>query len=354
MSDVITGSSDYSSDFEVPLEPAQGIDEGGGARLRESSRFGLTPYQIISRYGLLVVWGLLIIIYGSIEPHQFLTVGTFKTIFGSQEPLVFLMLALVISFAVGEFDLSVAGTLGLSATLLPALVVFHGVNDVEATFIALGAALVVGLVNATFIVILGVNGIITTLAMGTILLGLSLYFADSTVVNGLPTSFGRISNQTLGPLPLSFYYGLILALVMAYVLGATPLGRHIRFVGENREVARLSGVNVKRIRFGTYVVSAFLCGLGGVLLAASVGGNDPSAASSYLLPAFAATFLGTVLGRSGRYTPLGSLIAIYFLVTGIVGLELLGYTGWVSSVFYGVSLLLAVSLSHYVRSREKA
>jgi ribose transport system permease protein len=123
----------------------------------------------------------------------------------------------------------------------------------------------------------------------------------------------------------------------------------VRFVGVSHEVARLGGVNVKRMRFSAYVLSAFICGIGGILLAASIGGNDPEATSLYLLPAFAAVFLGSVIGRHAQYNALGTLAAIYFLVTGIVGLQLFGLVGWIESAFYGAALVAAVSVSHFVR-----
>ena len=131
----------------------------------------------------------------------------------------------------------------------------------------------------------------------------------------------------------------------------TALGRHMAFVGANREVARLAGVRVARVRMGAYVTSGFLCGLGGMLLAATVGGFDPNSSPTYLLPALSATFLGTAAIKAGRFNPIGTMVAIYFLVTGIVGLELLGYTGWVSDVFYGGALIIAVVISTITRRR---
>jgi ribose transport system permease protein len=123
------------------------------------------------------------------------------------------------------------------------------------------------------------------------------------------------------------------------------------FVGANREVARLGGVKVDRVRMGAYVTSSFLCGLGGIILVAGLGGFDSSTSTNYLLPALSATFLGTAAIRPGRFNALGTMVAIYFLITGIVGLQLLGYTGWVSEVFYGSALIIAVVISTLARRR---
>jgi ribose transport system permease protein len=138
-----------------------------------------------------------------------------------------------------------------------------------------------------------------------------------------------------------------------YQLHFTPLGRNMRFVGENREVSRLAGVRVTRIRIGAFTCGGFLAGLGGVLAVAQTGGFDPNSSQAYLLPIFAATFLGTAVLQPGRFNPLGTQIAVIFLATGVLGLQLLGATSWVSNVFYGGVLVVAVTLSTVLHRRSR-
>lgn len=308
--------------------------------------------SITGRYALVGVWAVMAAVYALLKPSIFLTSGTFQTIFGSQQALVFLALAAVVVFAVGEFDLSISAMLGLAATLVPVLVVQHGWNPVLASLAAIAACVLVGLVNGFIIVRIGIDPIVTTLGMSTLLLGLTSGLSGSTAVSGLSESFGKIANTVVVfNLPITFFYGIALAAVIAYITRFTSLGRHMAFVGANREVARLAGVHVARIRIGAYVTSGLICGFGGVLLAAGVGGFDPNSSPTYLLPALSATFLGTAVVKPGRFNPIGTLIAIYFLITGIVGLQYLGYTGWVSNVFYGAALIIAVVLSTLTRRR---
>jgi ribose transport system permease protein len=308
--------------------------------------------SLLSRYALVGVWLLVTGFFAIVEPGTLLTTGTFQTIFGSQQALVFLGMAAVVTFAVGEFDLSISAMLGLAATLVPVLVVVHGWSPLTACVVAVLACAAVGALNGVIVVVLGIDAIIATLGMSTLILGLTTGFAHSEAVSGLSDSFGNIANHVLAlGLPMSFYYGLALALVIAYVMRFTALGRNMAFVGANREVARLAGVKVSRIRIGSYVVSGILCGLGGVLLTAAVGGFDPNSSPTYLLPALSATFLGTAVVKPGRFNPMGTMVAIYFLVTGIVGLQLLGYSGWVSDVFYGAALIIAVIVSTLTRRR---
>jgi ribose transport system permease protein len=149
-------------------------------------------------------------------------------------------------------------------------------------------------------------------------------------------------------LPLAFYYGLALTILVWYLMSHTPLGRYLHFVGSGRDVARLSGVRVEAIRAGSFLASALTAALAGVVLAGWLGASDVTVSSSYMLSSFAAAFLGASIIHPGRFNAWGTLIAVYFLVTGITGLELLGFAGWIESIFYGASLVVAVALTRTI------
>lgn len=305
-----------------------------------------------SRYAIVGLWGLMVLAFAFAAPGRFLTAGTFQTIFGQQQAYIFLTLALTCTLAVGEFDLSFASIFGLAATLVPVLADVHHVNIVLACVLAVAACTGAGLTNAILVVVVGINPIVTTLGMATLLEGVALWVSDSSTVGGLSQADARVANlQALG-LPLSFYYGLALTVIFAYVISFTPLGRHITFVGANREVARLAGIRVRRIRMGAFIAAGLICGAGGVIAVLGLGGYDPASSTTYLLPAFAATFLGAAIVLPGRFNPTGGFIAVYFLVTGIVGLQLLGYAGWISDFFFGLSLIIAVAAATVVRRRQ--
>jgi ribose transport system permease protein len=317
-------------------------------------RSGALGFQNLSaRFSILVVWAALIVVYSFTEPALFPRTGTYQTIFGSQQPLVFMTMALMCTIVVGEFvDLSVPAVFGFSATILPVLVVNHSWGVWAASLAAIAAAVVVGLVQGLLVVRLHVNTIVVTLGMSTLLEGLSLWMSNMSTISGLPPSLGSIANKDAGGLPVDFYYGLALVLIFAYVLWATPLGRHMRFVGASREVSRLSGVRVDRIRLGAFTFAGLLSGIGGVIAAAALGGYDATTANSFLLPTFAAVFLSTAILEPGRFNPLGTLLGIYFLATGILGLQLLGLQAWVSQVFYGGILVVAVTISTLLHRRS--
>jgi ribose transport system permease protein len=201
-------------------------------------------------------------------------------------------------------------------------------------------------------VVVGVDSIVVTLGSGTLATGLG-YAIYSTTIPNVSQTLVNISTKTILGLPLFFWYGVALMLVLWYVLALTPLGRYLYFVGANRSVSHLTGIPVRGIRIGSLMTSAFLAGLAGVLLAGNLGSSSPSISDAYLLPAFAAVFLGTTTITPGRFNPVGTFVAVYFLTTGITGLELKGLTGWIEDVFYGASLVLAVALTRVAASRAR-
>lgn len=308
---------------------------------------------VAPRFAVIGVWILLAVLFGLLRPDTFLTTGAAKVIFGSQQALIFLTASLLCTIVVGEFvDMSGAANFGLAAIFVSVMTVQHGWNVWLAAASAVLLSTVIGAVNGLLVVKVRVNTIVVTLGMSTLLLGIALWMSNLMPVSGLTSSFQEISSHHLLGLPISFYYGLLLMLGFAYLLHFTPLGRNMRFVGESREVSRLAGVRVTRVRWGAFTCAGLIAGLGGVLSAAATGGFDPNVSQSYLLPIFAATFLGTAILQPGRFNPLGTLIAVYFLATGVLGLQLLGATSWVSDVFYGGVLVVAVTISTVLHDRS--
>lgn len=336
-------------------QATDGIDDGRRDAVREHLRAHLAPSDLAARYALPVVWGLVCLFFSVLPATSstFPTTGNFSTIFGSQAIIVVLTLGLLVPLTTGDYDLSVAYNLTLSSMVLAVLNVNHHWPIGWAIVAALGASVAVGFVNGAFVIIFGIDPFIVTLGTGTFVYGIVLWISDSNTISGVSQSLVDhvIVDQFLG-IPICFYYGLALAAIIWYVFEFTPLGRRLLIVGRGRNVARLSGVNVNRVRWGALVASGFISGVAGVLYAGTTGAADPSSGSQLLLPAFAAAFLGATTIMPGRFNPWGSVIAVYFLVTGITGLQLAGVQGFVTQLFYGGALVLAVALSQIARRRE--
>jgi ribose transport system permease protein len=319
--------------------------------VHERSRSRLA--DLAERYALLVAWGVTCVVFGILRPDTFLTTSNFTTIFGSQAVLVVLTLALLFPLTAGDYDLSVAATMGLSAMTLAILNVDHGWSIGASILAALGVGLAVGLVNGALVVLIDIDSLIATLGSSTFIAGVILWISNSQTISGVSDKLVNVVvvDRFLG-IPLAFYYGIALGVAMLYVFEFMPIGRRLLFVGRGRSVARLGGIRVSRLRWGALVASGIISAFAGVLYAGTLGSADPTSSLSFLLPAFAAAFLGATTIMPGRFNPLGSIAAVYFLVTGITGLQLLGVQTFVQQLFYGGALVLAVALSQLARRRD--
>jgi len=309
--------------------------------------------ELAERFGLLAAWVLLILVMGYFRPEQMFSWNPYAVMFGSYAMIVVLTLGLMIPLTTGDFDLSVASTMALSAMLIAVLNVRMGWSIESAIIMALLAGAAVGAMNAFFVLWLGIHSLIVTLGTGYFINGVVLWMSGSNVISGISMDLVNVVILTrfLG-IPLAFWYAVILTAVIWYVFQHTALGRRLLFVGRGREVARLSGVNVHRVRAGALIAAGVIAALAGVLYTGMRGSSDPSSALSFLLPAFAAAFLGSTTLYPGRFNAPGALVAVYFLSTGVMGLNFLGAQSFVQNLFYGGGLVLAVSISQLIRKRR--
>jgi ribose transport system permease protein len=312
------------------------------------------PVRILTRgahrFGLLGALACTIAIFGVLNPSEFLTVGNLDNILGSQAVLLFLALALVIPFTTGEFDLSVNGVLSVATVTVGNLNVIHHWPLPWAILGALVVSAAAGAINAFVTVVVGVESIIVTLGMGTLLLGVAYGILGAPTV-GLSSALITLTTYPVLTVPAVFWYGLALTVVIWYVFSFTPLGRYMFFVGASRNVARLAGIRVQAIRAGGLLASSILSGIAGVLLAGYTGSSAPNVSDQYLLPAFAALFLGATCINPGRFNPWGTFIAVYFLGTAVIGFGQSGLVGWIEQVFYGGALVIAVAISRLLGRR---
>lgn len=307
----------------------------------------------IERFGLIYVWLLLIAGYSLFVP-SFFSVSTFQIVLGSQATQIVITLAVVVALLGGEFDLSVANVMAVAATAVVTLNTDYAWPIGWTILAVIAAALAFGALNAFISVRIGVPSIITTLGSGTLLMGAANGWAGSAPRAGVDQRLiDLVSLDVLGA-PLAIYVTFAIGIGIYYVLEHTPAGRAFVFSGQNAEVARLAGIRVARMRSASLIWSSLLSSVAGILLVGITGASVPAVASGYLLPAFAGAFLGSTVIRPGRFNVAGVFIAIYFLVTGVTGLQLLGYTGWVNDVFYGFSLVLAVVLTQLIAKSRRS
>ncbi len=334
--------------LEQPANEPLALDAAAQATPRRDRR------TFLYRYAVVIALLVLVVAFSLIAPGTFPTIANIRTIINSQGVLLVLALGLTAPLIAGDFDLSIGATLGFCGSLVAALVGTLGWDGTPAMIATLAAAAAIGLTNGALVVGLGINAFIATLATSTVLAGLTLYVSNGTILESVPVALQTFAQARLPGIGIgtTAIVGFILAILLWYAYEHTPVGRQLFFVGEGREVARLVGLPVARLRIGAFVTSALLSGLAGLLLAGELGGLAPSVGPTFLLPAYAAAFLGATTIKPGRFNAFGTLVALYLLVVGVTGLELLGVESWVEQVFNGVALAVAVAFARLV-SREQ-
>lgn len=316
-------------------------------RLRGRPLFA-TGREQIGRYAVVLALILMVAIFSILRPDTFFTQANLRSTLITQVALVVLALGISVPLATGEFDLSIASMLGFAAALLAYLTAVQGMSVPLALVFTFGSGLVLGLANALFVVRFGVNSFIATLGTGSIVAGLGLAIFGAETIGGIPSPITDFASFRILGLSSVLYVALALAVALWYVLEHTPLGRYILFTGEGREAARLSGIRVDRIRTGALVTSALMATLAGVILLSQTGAAQGSFGQPFLLPAYAAAFLGATTIKFGHYNAWGTVVAVYLLAVGTNGLQLLGAADWVNDVFHGGSLVVAVTLARLV------
>ncbi|WP_131105948.1 ABC transporter permease [Ornithinimicrobium sufpigmenti] len=308
--------------------------------------------SVVDRYALLAAMVVLIGIFSALRPDVFLTAANFTSMLGIQAPLAVLALGVTVVLLVGEFDLSAASVMGMSAAVMAYLTTVHEWPVLVALAVVLVSALAIGLTSAFFVVKVGIHSFIVTLGMGTLVTGAALGVAGSTTIGGVPDSLTSVFRTRVLGVDAAFFIMLAIAVIGWIVLQKTPVGRNTYFVGQAPTAAALAGIKVPSLRVGALVTSSLLAALAGVMMLGQVGAASPGIASPYLLPAYAAGFLGATAFTPGRFNVWGTVFAVYLLAIGTVGFQLLGFSNWVTSVFNGSVLILAVTFSTIFAKRR--
>jgi len=311
--------------------------------------------QRLEKFALPIVWLVTIIAFCIATPSTFATPDTIGNVLGGQSIVLVLAICILVPLVAGDYDLSVAYNLCLSAMIIAVLNVKLGWPIGAAIAVALLTGVLIGVINGLLVTRVGIDPIIVTLGTGTLATGITLLISASSVISGVDPGLVQwvIIARFLG-VPIIFWYAIVLCALAWFGLEFTPAGRRLLVVGQNRRVAKLSGLPVRRIRMGAFMISGFLGAFAGVLYAGTLGGADPSSGTTYLLPGFAAVFLGSTTILPGRFNAWGCAIAVYFLGTGTFGLQLLGLQSWVQPIFYGGALIAAVAFSQVIRRRRMA
>ncbi len=320
---------------------------------RPRARF-VTP-QRIRTYAILAVYVAIIGIFMITAPSTFLHYRIYMA-FLSTVPFTLIM-ALGLTFVVtaGEIDLSFPSTMALGGFTFASVFLWsHSVLLALACCLAVGVA--IGFINGILIAKIGVPSIIATLSTMFIWAGLSVVISQ-----GRQLVLDEARNQVLGQLfvgriadifPAQSLWALGLAMITAVILNRHRFGEHTMFVGDNREAARMLGVNVDRTLIGIFSLNGALAAFSSAILAVEMVTWWPTQGPGYLLTTVAAVFIGGTSIYGGEGTIFGTIVGSFIVGSITAGIVASGVGGFWSQLVVGLVMLVAI-LSNTLLSKRR-
>jgi ribose transport system permease protein len=318
-------------------------------------RYTSKAIELVERYGLVALLLAVAVFFrfNSATP-QFGTSANITNILTDQSMLGILAIATVIPLVAGQIDLSLGPIAGFSGVVCAGLMSKSGWSLGAAIVAAIVLGLAIGTLNGLLVAKAGIPSIIATLGMASVISALVLAYSDGlSITTGISSKLiGLGAGNWLG-LPKLFYFFVLCAIAVWYVLERTPAGKDLYALGSSPRAALLVGIRVPRSILRAHVIAGGIAGGAGVLLVANVGSGTPQLGPNYTLPAIAAAFLGATTIQPGRYNVWGTVAAVYFLAVSVNGLTLWGASPWVNQFFDGAALIVGVGFGLYAGSLRR-
>jgi ribose transport system permease protein len=309
--------------------------------------------RLLGRYGPILVLVAMIVVFAVMRPHTFPTTDNFINVLNLSALGAIIAMGLTFVLVAGDFDLSIGYLASLGGVLAAWLTGKYGWPLGGAVVFAVLATAIVGYLNGLLVTVVGINALIATLGIGTIVLGVNFAITGGVPVNVKNDALLNFTFDRLWGIPHPVYVMAGVAIVLWVLLNKTATGYAMQAVGGNRVAAEYSGIRVARIRRTCFVIAAACAGLTGVLLASQSGAATVDGGQSFLLPAFAAAFFGSAVLKDGQFHVVGTLVGILTVQVGFNGITLVGIESYYQYVFQGALLLFAVGAGARIRLRAE-
>jgi rhamnose transport system permease protein len=310
--------------------------------------------QLKSWEGLLLAILIVIVVFNSFTTPHYLQIQNQINLF--QLHIEKIIVALIMTFIIinAEIDLSVGSVMGLAGCVM-AYMFERGVSFEVSLLAGLLTGVLTGVFNGFMIAYVGLTSLIVTLAGLIGYRGLAHVLLENRSVGNFPAWFDRLGQQPLiGPLPLAMIVFFVLLVIALIILQWSGAGRYVFVIGNNRDVARFSGVNVRRIKMTLFAVSGFVSAFAGLLLAARLGSMRGDTALGTELEVITMVVMGGVSIFGGTGSLFGVLLSILIILNLRNGMGLLNITGEIQTGVIGVLLILSVLVPNIGRGIRDA
>lgn len=322
----------------------------------------ITIWRIISRFQSLLVLVLMIVVM-SLLSDRFLTPANGWNIARQISVNVCLSIGMTLVVLAGGIDLSVGSILALAGAITagliktPLVIPWFGIQLEFTVFGGIATGLVVGMLlgwfNGQMITRVKIPPFVATLGMLSIARGLTMLWTKGFPITGLGSTFAIIGTANFLGAPVPVWIAGMLVVAFMIITNKTRFGRYIYAVGGNEQAARLSGLNVDRIKLWIYTLAGGLSAVAGLIVTSRLDSAQPNAGTGYELDSIAAVVIGGTSLSGGRGSIWGTVIGC--LIIGVLnsGLVLLDVSPFWQQVVKGVVILLAVAIDRFKGGGEK-
>lgn len=287
-----------------------------------------------------------------------------------RQSAIMIVIGIPITFtlAAGLLDLSIGSLACLGAVVTCAFITGHSSSQMEiCPQVPLGVAILIGMavsaffgwLNGRIITALNLPPFIVTLGVQEIAKGAVLSFTRGFPVSNLPTYVVDVLGRgALFSVPYTVYLMAVLLAVFWIILSKTRFGRHVYAIGGNVECARLSGINVKRMKIIIYVLNGCMACVAGLMVAFRLGSAQTDIGATYGMDAITACCLGGTAMGGGKGYMFGTILGVIFLSSLSTGFNLMNVNAYYQQIIKGVVLLVAIAFNarsgNTFKRKEKA
>lgn len=336
--------TDTSTERAEPAKPQAGNPRPGNTQPKDFRHYLVRFQSLIALLLLCTVIGLL--------SDNFFTVANGWNVMRQISVNICISVGMTLVILTGGIDLSVGSVLAFSGAVtaglltagieLPAMDLYIGFTLLGGILAGIGTGSLLGAFNGWTITRFKVPPFVATLAMLTIARGLTMLWTNGFPISGLGENFVQIGTGWFLGIPIPVWISAIVVLVFTLITNKTRLGRYIYAIGGNESAARLSGINIKKVKITVYSLAGALAAVGGLIVTARLNSAQPNAGFSYELDAIAAVVIGGTSLSGGKGTILGTVLGAVIIGVLNNGLVLLDVSPFWQQVVKGVVILLAV------------
>lgn len=295
--------------------------------------------------GFLVI---LVIVLTGFRP-DFLSKQSLSSILMDSSHLIVAAVGMTLVIVAGGIDISVGSMLAMCA-VVGGILARDGTPPELAMLAIVATGTILGFINGAFVIWGGIPSIIVTLGMSSILRGGVVLLTGGSWIQHLPDGF-YIGQRSILGVPVPVFVAVMVLTTAALWMRYSPLGRQVYAVGANRDAARLTGINVKRIQLMTFMINGTLVGLAALIFATRFSAIQTNAGVGFELQAITAAVVGGVSIMGGAGTVLGAALGgllLNVISKGMIFLRVSAY--WLLAV-QGALILLAVVLDIWRKRR---